>query len=215
MYVLPSLFTAGNVALGFYSITQGVDGTFGRRLSLQPGGAGDRVCSGDGRAGWVGGAAYEDDERFWQGAGLACGRADIWVGAGAAGVYLGLQDALAGLPSSGAGAGVAAGCSGLFCVFDLRGMPVGAVQHCGEPAAEESGAAGEQVFRRDADSGGRGRDCFGDSLSGGEPDSRSSDFDCVAAADSGGGLFDGEFVAVLEWEGSDFGAAAADSDAGA
>ncbi len=29
MYVLPSLFTAGNIALGFYSITQGVDGIYG------------------------------------------------------------------------------------------------------------------------------------------------------------------------------------------
>ncbi len=29
MYVLPSLFTAGNIALGFYSITQGVDGVMG------------------------------------------------------------------------------------------------------------------------------------------------------------------------------------------
>ena len=29
MYVLPSLFTAGNIALGFYSITQGVDGITG------------------------------------------------------------------------------------------------------------------------------------------------------------------------------------------
>ena len=30
MYVLPSLFTAGNIALGFYSITQGIQGMLGQ-----------------------------------------------------------------------------------------------------------------------------------------------------------------------------------------
>ena len=34
MYVLPSLFTAGNIALGFYSITQSVQGTTGDQLSF-------------------------------------------------------------------------------------------------------------------------------------------------------------------------------------
>ncbi len=46
MYVLPSLFTAGNIALGFYAMTQAVQGMLGRDEQLRPGGAGDRVCGG-------------------------------------------------------------------------------------------------------------------------------------------------------------------------
>lgn len=54
MYVLPSLFTAGNIALGFYSITQGVDGLAGgdyhfNRAALAIGFA----VATDGLDGWV------------------------------------------------------------------------------------------------------------------------------------------------------------------
>ena len=54
MYVLPSMFTAGNIALGFYSITQGVDGITGgdfhfNRAALAIGFA----VATDGLDGWV------------------------------------------------------------------------------------------------------------------------------------------------------------------
>ncbi len=54
MYVLPSLFTAGNIALGFYSITQGVDGISGGnwhfdRAALAIG----LAVATDGLDGWV------------------------------------------------------------------------------------------------------------------------------------------------------------------
>ena len=83
------------------------------------------------------------------------------------------------LPATGASAVAgqiaASGSLRLLHVSDLRSEPAGAVQYQHQSAAAQSGAAGEEVFCRDADSGGRGCDRFGDSFFNGFADLQSVD----------------------------------------
>ena len=68
---------------------------------------------------------------------------------------------------------------------DCGREPPGAVQHCEESAAFESGASGKEIFCRHADSGRGGRDCRGRPFLRG----RALDFvgDVGELADDGGG----------------------------
>ena len=91
----------------------------------------------------------------------------------------------------------------LLYLSDLRSEPAGAVQHQHQSTAAQSGTAGEEVFCRDADSGGRGRDQFGDPFSERFADRQPVDRAGVAVPAAVYELSDGEQLAVLEREGDD------------
>ena len=104
MYVLPSLFTAGNMAAGYYAITQSIQGTVADPSYF------DRAALATGYCGsvrWAGRhhcADDEYDERLRQGAGFAGGRDYVWGCAEPAGLYLGISDAAGDGASADAGA---------------------------------------------------------------------------------------------------------------
>jgi CDP-diacylglycerol--serine O-phosphatidyltransferase len=163
MYVLPSLFTAGNIAAGFYAIMQSVQGS-----AAEP--------------------------EYYNRAALAIGFAVLFDGldgriarmTNTSSEFGKELDSLADVITFGVAPSVLAYIWGFrllphspyhdlrerivhigvfVCfLFDLRGEPAGAVQYQRQSAAAQSGAAGQQVLRRHADSGGRGGDCGGHPL---------------------------------------------------
>ena len=146
------------MAAGYYAITQSIQGSAAEHELLRP------CCAGDGHSGAVRRSGRnhrandEYRERLRQGVGFAGGRDYVRGCAEPAGVHLGISDAAGDDASGDAGADGAYRGVRVFLVSDLRSEPAGAVQHQRQSAAAQSGAAGQEVFRGDADSGWRGRD---------------------------------------------------------
>ncbi len=205
MYVLPSLFTAGNMAAGYYAITQSIQGSaadtsYFDRAALAPGyccfvrWARRHHCKVD-----------QHGERFRQGAGLACGCDHVRGCAEFAGLHLGISHAAGDGASGDAGADRSHWNLRLLYFSGLRSKPIGAVQHQHQSAAEESRQAGKEVFCRDADSGGARRDQFRDPFPERLADRQSMDRVGLAVSAIVYQLSDGEQLAVLECQGAYYG----------
>ncbi len=142
MYVLPSLFTAGNMAAGYYAITQSIQGSAADQAYF------DRAALALGIAVPVRWARWHDcthdqyRERLRQGAGLAGRRDYIWSCAKSAGLHLGFPHA--------AGDGASATPRTTDAYRDLRmlhlshlwGESTGTVQYQHQSTAAQSRAAG-------------------------------------------------------------------------
>ncbi len=164
MYVLPSLFTAGNIAAGYYAITQSVQGSpsepaYFDRAALAIGFA----VLFDGLDGMIARMTNTASDFGKELDSLA----DV-ITFGVAPSLLAYIWGFRMLPAMEhpqlRDQIVHARSIRLFSVSYLRSEPPGAVQYQHQSAASQSGAAREEVFCRDADSGGRGRDCFCGSL---------------------------------------------------
>jgi CDP-diacylglycerol--serine O-phosphatidyltransferase len=165
MYILPSLFTAGNIAIGYYIIVQSIRGaTMGDNWAF------DRAAIAiavailfDGLDGRIARMTNTSS---------AFGRElDSLADVITFGVAPSLLAYLWGV-RHGAGVGLSDhSCAvdplrrgDLFSVSHLRRVPVSAVQHQRESAAAQSRPAGPQILCRHADSRGRGRDRRGHPL---------------------------------------------------
>ncbi len=122
MFLLPSLFTAGNIGAGYFSITQTIE-AISQRCADPPGLGGNRDPLRDTlrRPGRSHRPHDEYMQRLWQGTGFAGGRDHVRGGAQPAGVCVGFSfsarfDQSATAPSSCAGRRVP-----LFPLHDWRG----------------------------------------------------------------------------------------------
>ena len=160
MYLLPSLFTVGNIAAGYFAITQTIAAISAqRRCAPPPGLGGDRdpVCDSVRCAGRAHCPHDQYHQRIRQGTGFAGGRDHVRGGAQPAGVYLGISFS-AGLGQSRqlrqdlvhAGAFICF----LFLIGGASRLARFNISH--DAAAAQSGAAGPKVFCGHADSRRRG-----------------------------------------------------------
>ena len=162
MYVLPSLFTAGNMAAGYYAITQSIQGSVADQSYF------DRAALALGIAvlfdGLDGMIARMTNTASDFGKELDSLADVITFGRGAepAGLHVGVPDAAGDGTSAASRTADAYRDLRLLHLSHLRSEPAGAVQHQHQSSAAQSRAPGEEVFCRDADTGRRGRDQFGD-----------------------------------------------------
>ena len=156
LYILPSVFTAGNIAAGYYAISQAIQGTAADPWHF------DHAAKAIGFAivfdFFDGGIARLDQhhQRLWPRTGLHGRRDCIRRGARGPGVDVGIPHAASGRRSRHSQPRDSVGSDCDLRVSAGRRFTSGAFQHPGESPAIESGPSGTQVFCRNADSGGRG-----------------------------------------------------------
>ncbi len=160
MYVLPSLFTAGTIAMGYYAVLQSIRGINRQQLSLL------RSCSDchrpRRRLRWSGRphrTPHQHIQRLRTGARLARRRHHLRRRAQSARVSLGSTPGRTLRLSDHRIPPAAHRCRNLLPLPHLRRLPPRALQHQHRPAAAKPRPAGPQVLRRHAHSRWRRRDC--------------------------------------------------------
>ena len=159
MYILPSLFTTANIAAGFYAILQTVHGVSGEpwHLDFAAMAIGFAVLF-DGLDGRIARMTHTDSDFGRELDSLA----DV-ITFGVAPALLAWMWGFHLLPADHcprpAPEDYGTGLDRLLRFPDGGREPSGALQHCEESAAFESGTSGEEIFRGHADSGRRGSDC--------------------------------------------------------
>ena len=194
MYILPSLFTTANMAAGFYAILEVVHASGGASWHLDNAskaiGFAVLFDGLDGRVARMTGTSSDFSGRrhhVWRSSRDAC--LDVGISPDAAGCFDGLEHQAD-----------AARCDCEFSFFDGRCQPLGAVQHHEQSRAFQSGASGEEILCRHADSrGGRS-----DRRSGSFSVRRTARFlvhgDYLAGHGCGRGISDGKHMAVLQFQ---------------
>ena len=146
MYVLPSLFTAGNMAAGFYAITQSIQG------SATDQGYFDRAALALGIAVLFDGldgnhrAVDQYDEATLAKSWIAGGRGDVRGCTEPAGLYLGFSNAAGDGAPAGAGADCAHRCVRLLHLSDLWASRLARFNISVNPQPRNPGRPGKKYF---------------------------------------------------------------------
>ena len=201
MYLLPSLFTAGNIAAGYYAITQSMQGTAGEPWYFDHAALAIGLAALlDGVDGYIARMTNTASDFGKELDSLA----DV-ITFGVAPSLLAYIWGFRMLPVpmlSGASRQRGA-CRGacVLSVSDLRGEPAGAVQYQRQPAAAQPGQAGQEVFVGMPIPAGAGVIAAVVHLLRWLADQRFADCAGVAGADPVYRLSDGEQLALLERQG--------------
>ncbi len=165
MYVLPSLFTAGNIAIGYYIIMQSIRGSM-----LGDSAAFDHAAMGvavailfDGLDGRIA-RMTNTSSAFGRELDSLADVITFGVAPSLLAYLWGVRLVRTVRISDHSGAADSLRRGGLLSVPDLRSVPAGAVQYQRESATAQSGQAGPQVLCRNADSCRRRCACRGGAL---------------------------------------------------
>jgi CDP-diacylglycerol--serine O-phosphatidyltransferase len=163
-YVLPTLFTAGNIFLGFLSIVKSLQGSLLASSAIGPNPHLETAAKAigvavvmDGLDGRIARLTHTVSE-FGRELDSLADVITFGIAPAILAFVWGVQFATGGAPIPSEHL-IAGGLFRYLPVPAVRGCAPGAVQYSGEPRAQEPGSPGSQVFRRSSDSRRCGADC--------------------------------------------------------